>query len=87
MKIVLKVVVAQLIVAALIAFAYIKKPELERTVFKKNGPSKQFLESRYKILTDSVADLEEKARILNAYLNMKHLEYIEVCDLVQKKKK
>jgi hypothetical protein len=37
-------------------------------------------------LKDSVQDLETKARILNNYLNMKHLEYIEVCDLVAKRK-
>jgi hypothetical protein len=38
-------------------------------------------------LKDSVEDLEAKARILNRYLQMKHLEYIEVCDLVYKSKK
>jgi hypothetical protein len=42
---------------------------------------------RYKILQDSVADLEKKASILNNYLNMKHIEYMEVCDLVYTKKK
>ena len=44
------------------------------------------LTERYKVLQDSVADLEQKARILNRYLNMKHLEYIEVCNLVAKEK-
>ena len=42
---------------------------------------------RYRILQDSVADLEKKASILNNYLNMKHIEYMEVCDLVYTKKK
>jgi len=45
------------------------------------------LTERYKILQDSVADLEKKASILNNYLNMKHIEYMEVCDLVYTKKK
>jgi hypothetical protein len=45
------------------------------------------LTERYKILRDSVADLETKARILNNYLNIKHIEYMEVCDLVYTKKK
>jgi len=45
------------------------------------------LTEKYKNLQDSVADLEQKARILNRYLNMKHLEYIEVCNLVHTSKK
>lgn len=45
------------------------------------------LSERCKILQDSVADLEKKAEILNRYLNMKHIEYMEVCDLVYKSKK
>jgi len=36
-------------------------------------------------LKDSVQDLETKARILNRYLQMKNLEYIEVCNLVASK--
>jgi hypothetical protein len=45
------------------------------------------LNDRYNALKDSVADLEQKARILNNYLNVKHLEYIEVCNLVHKSSK
>lgn len=47
----------------------------------------QELAEKYKILQDSVADLEKKAEILNRYLNMKHLEYIEACNLVYKPQK
>jgi cell division protein FtsL len=62
---------------------------------KVNGPIRliehQIDQSEYesdiKNLQDSVKDLETKARILNNYLNMKHLEYIEVCDLVAKRKR
>jgi hypothetical protein len=37
------------------------------------------------ILKDSVSDLKKKASILNSYLHLKHLEYMEVCNLVQHK--
>jgi general stress protein CsbA len=40
-----------------------------------------------RILEDSVADLKIKAAILNNYLHAKHLEYIDVCNLVQRKSK
>lgn len=35
-------------------------------------------------LKDSVEDLEKKAEILNRYLQMKHIEYIDVCKLTYK---
>jgi hypothetical protein len=40
-----------------------------------------------RILEDSVADLKIKATILNNYLHAKHLEYIDVCNLVERKSK
>lgn len=42
---------------------------------------------RQKNLEDTVADLESKVRILNKYLNYKHLEYIDSCNLVERKSK
>lgn len=42
---------------------------------------------RQKNLEDTVANLESKVRILNKYLNYKHLEYIDSCNLVEKKSK
>jgi hypothetical protein len=35
-------------------------------------------------LKDSVEYLEKKAEILNRYLQMKHIEYIDVCKLTYK---
>lgn len=58
-----------------------------KTRLTKHETIEADLTERYKILQDSVADLEKKARILNNYLNIKHIEYMEVCDLVYTKKK
>jgi hypothetical protein len=40
-----------------------------------------------RILEDSVADLEVKLRILNNCLHKEQLEYLDVCNLVDKKSK
>jgi len=86
MKTLLVVIAAQMFVAALIFLVFIKEPEFENKLVEHKIPC-EYLESRYEIMLDSVADLEEKAEILNRYLNMKHIEYIEVCNLVHRKKK
>lgn len=86
MKTLLVVVTAQVLVAVLIFLVFIKEPEFENKLVEHKIPC-EYLESRYEVMLDSVADLEKKAEILNRYLNMKHLEYIEVCDLVHRSKK
>jgi hypothetical protein len=85
MKIMLKIVLAQLIVAGLIFAVFTNVPTKERKLIEHKIPC-DYLESRYETLIDSVADLEQKAEILNRYLSMKHLEYIDACNLVQRKK-
>jgi hypothetical protein len=86
MKTIFKVVAAQIFVTALIAIFIFNKPKIDKKLVEHKIPC-EYLEARYESLIDSVADLEEKAEILNRYLNMKHIEYMEVCDLVHKSKK
>jgi hypothetical protein len=86
MKTIFKVVAAQIFVTALIAIFIFNKPNIDKKLVEHKIPC-EYLEARYESLIDSVADLEEKAEILNRYLNMKHIEYMEVCDLVHKSKK
>lgn len=71
--------------SGLLAYSYIVvKPEIEK-VQAVNNEKTEYLEELV-VLKDSVEDLQIKARILNTYLNYKHLEYIDVCNLVQRKK-
>jgi hypothetical protein len=86
MKTIFKVVAAQIFVTALIAIFIFNKPKIDKKLVEHKIPC-EYLEARYESLVDSVSDLEEKAEILNRYLNMKHIEYMEVCDLVYKSKK
>ncbi len=86
MKTIFKVVAAQIFVTALIAIFIFNKPKIDKKLVEHKIPC-DYLEARYESLVDSVSDLEEKAEILNRYLNMKHIEYMEVCDLVYKSKK
>ncbi len=86
MKTIFKVVAAQIFVTALIAIFIFNKPKIDKKLVEHKIPC-DYLEARYESLVDSVSDLEQKAEILNRYLNMKHIEYMEVCDLVHKSKK
>ena len=86
MKIMIKVVIAQLIAAIILISVFVFSNNKEKKLIEHQIPC-DYLEARYDVLIDSVADLETKAEILNRYLNMKHIEYMEVCDLVYKTKK
>jgi hypothetical protein len=46
--------------------------------------SKNFDTTRIDSLSKVQMDLEKKVNILNNYLVIKHLEYIEVCELIKK---
>jgi hypothetical protein len=86
MKTIFKVITAQIVIAVLILIFIFNKPKIEKKLVEHKIPC-EYLEARYESLVDSVSDLEQKAEILNRYLNMKHIEYMEVCDLVHKSKK
>lgn len=86
MKTIFKIIAAQIVVTALFAIFIFNRPKIDKKLVEYKIPC-EYLEARYESLVDSVADLEQKAKILNRYLNMKHIEYMEVCDLVHKSKK
>ena len=80
MKVIL-IVIAVALVTAIPLFVVFDK-EKSKSVLLLHRIERKDLSERHKILKDSVADLEEKARILNRYLRIKHLEYIEVYKFV-----
>ena len=56
-----------------------------KTAKSTNIEETRIIRDELALLKDSVSDLEQKANILNKYLHAKHLEYIEVCNLVHYK--
>lgn len=77
------VLITTLVIIIFFGQLYFSSSAKGRTKLIKHKTDYSYVQS----LKDSVEDLEAKARILNRYLQMKHLEYIEVCDLVYKTKK
>ena len=62
-------------------------PNTKYQQYQENKDKETRLIIHNRILEDSVADLKIKAAILNNYLHAKHLEYIDVCNLVDRKSK
>lgn len=76
------VFITTVIVMFLFGMLYFSSSAKEPTKLIEHKTDYSYVQS----LKDSVEDLEAKARILNRYLQMKNLEYIEICDLVAKSK-
>lgn len=78
------------IVTILILFTLVNLQISKSKLYKEEKTARLATDSEIKYfnnLKDSVEDLEKKAEILNRYLQMKHIEYIDVCKLTYKNEK
>lgn len=78
------------IVTILILFTLVNLQISKSKLYKEEKDDRLATDSEIKYfnnLKDSVEDLEKKAEILNRYLQMKHIEYIDVCKLTYKNEK